>query len=400
MAEVEKSFNEFKAVKTEPAPETTTPILESRSADVIAQMGLPLMRAIAALAANDAIVGALAKVKHDDFAALERALLSDIARDEKRFWMMVSQFYAFQQNGGVDILHAEGFGFHQGEDQSSFLARLCVEEYQLVLRAVGDLIERIGGDIAGKTVHIFRCALDATELDRRRPQIEEHVIRAALNGPYQKKGYGAFCEVAPVGNAFGYIIMRGTRRVPTAVLDSDECRKFRHDRGIKTDILFYSPDLHSLIIQCQNKADAPLYAEVFGRALGDPNMFLRRQGFDLAPILNPGLQFLLAKASREVQAVRIELRFAKIKIANGPAIVNSAGRGRLCLTDDSYNKIGFDPSNEALGVKLRIIRSSDGKQWSDLDMTAAGLKIGPGLDPLSASSVLRALGMWPAYADC
>lgn len=402
MIEIARSEEDDKSPGIESIPLPVGRAIECISPEKLARLGLPLIKTIARITSPKVIYHAVQHLKDEDLALVEDCLGTETALAEVLFWDIASKLHIVQENGGVETLQADGHQFQKGEDRSSFLARVFLERPLELTNILSGLLERGGGEFVGKTFHVFHGPLSSDVIIQRMAKLNAEQVRAALVRAFEGKGYGEYCQVIPAGQGqnTGFLINRGARRITNAVLDREEQRKFRDDRKLKTDAIFVVPETGTLWIHCNGKNDAQTYANIISELIGDRQGFVRRQSFDLSTFLRKEVGSDLLRAAQQLQFVRAEVRVVSIQLACGGNFGRSAKRGEPCLTEIFHEIDAIHPANQMSTIKLRLVLSTDGKQYADVEVKCGSLKVGPGLDPLMVSQFLSKLGVWKPYDNC
>lgn len=399
-AKIEEEESKSHGIESVPLPVGRA--IECMSPETLAHLGLPLIRTIARVASPRVIYPAVQQLKDEDPSLVEECLGTEAALAEVPFWDLASKMHIVQENGGVETLQADGHQFQKEEDQSTFLARVLLEKPEQLGVLVSNLLERNDGDFVGKTFHVFLGCLSSSAIVERMAKLKADQVRCALIRAFEGKGYGDFCQVIPAGkgNNTGFLINRGARRTTNAVLDREEKRRFRDDRRLKTDAIFVVPETGTLWVHCA-KNDAQTYANVLSELIENRQAFGRRQSFDLSTFLRKDVGSELLRLAQQAHFVRAEIRFVEIVLADESVLKKSSGRGR-CLTETFYQTktAAIHIANQMRVIKLRLVTSSDGKQYTDVEIKSGSLKIGPGVDPLVVSQFLNKLGVWKAYDNC
>lgn len=394
MIESKKDEDKTPAIGVLSIPISTA--MDCMSPEKLARLGISLLKTIAKITSRDVIHPLIKDFPDEvDPSIIEEVLWRDNSLGENSFWDLVTQLHHVRECGGIEVLKADGHSFEDRETESSFLSRMMEAHPNKISDLYLNLREKSGQDIAGKTFHLFKCSVPDTQVAPLLENVTPEKILEALGNHFKRKGYGDFRQVIPsrAGQSWGFLVNRGTTRVTNAVVDREEQKRFRDDRRVKTDAVFYLAETNTLWVQCQFAGDAAMYATAIGEILGNKDMFKRRQNYDLSLFLNKNAGSDLLRAANQMQFFRIEIRHINVLVA-GATISQPARRGP-CLTERYSEFSQVHPANEMKMVKLRAILSADGKNYVDITLREDSLQTG--LDPMKTSELMGILKIWNLY---
>jgi hypothetical protein len=375
--------------------------IECASPEAVAKLDLPLIKSIAQLYSKNVIYPLVKDIQKLTPALIEMHILNEVSFAERDFWACMSRLHLFVENNGVELLLAEGAKFKDDEDRSEFVARHFESQGERINTIVSSMVAKSGGDMGGRTFHLFASGLQANDVRSKLAAITPTQIQNALARYFQDRGYGRFCR--PIGVAsdsqWGVLVNRGTQRIKNVVLNKQDQQHLRDDRFIKTDAIFFVPETNCLWVHCSSARDARMYAQVIAELIQQKNAFTKAQTFDLSPFLEKDVASVMARACQKVQLYSVEVRFIEVARSSGGKFRQPAGRWDPCLTEKYYAIPEIDPTNQMIALKLRLISSADGKHRADLELKNGSLKLASGLSPLLVYQLLGNLSVWSLYGN-
>lgn len=369
--------------------------------ETIAKLGIPTLQLVARLTSRDVISPALEKL--DRLAASEAIdfLRTNEALSETAFWNMAAKVFLAYENGVVESLKSKGNAFRNGEDRSQFFARMMSENPDQISSFLVSHIEGSPGDIVGNTYRIFQSPLSQKDLESKLVHLTPQVLLKELVTLLPTRGFGPFCKVTlcHFGHSVAYIINRAVYRVQKAIVDLDETEQFVNNRNIRTDVIVVIPESGTVWIHSPSKGESESYASCIATILGNPDLLKQRKSFDLSMFLRRDVGADLLRSAVGAGFVRAEVKSITIKDIHGSPTTHRAKRG-ACLIERYPTLNGISEANDVVSVKIRLVSSADGKDYSDIELKMESLAVAASVEPSAVVDFLLNLSAWKPYAHC
>lgn len=375
--------------------------LECCNPETIAKLGIPALQFIAQLTSREVIYPRLEKLDRSRISEAIDHLQTSEARSETAFWNLASKVFVANENGVVESLKSKGNVFRNGEDRSQFLARMMSENPENIGSFLASHLESTPGDIVGTTYRIFQSPLSPSELESKLVQITPEVLQKELIELLPTRGFGTYCKVTLTrfGHFNAYIINRGAYRIQKAVVDLDETQQFVNNRNVRTDVIVVMPESGTVWIHTLSKGEAEGYARCVATILGNPDLLKARKTFDMSMFLRRDVGADVLRSASSAGFARAELKSITIKDVYGSPTTHPAKRG-TCLLERYHTLSGISEANEVVSVKIRLVNSVDGKDYSDIELKMESLAVAPSVEPSTVVDFLTKLKAWKPYAHC
>lgn len=399
MAEPEKLVANSSQVQV--APITDHLLFRGASPEMLAIVGAQAIKEIARSKSPSVLYPKISEYTDDDPEGISSILFSEEILAEAALWVEVVRFAALLESGVVDFLKQRGLSFQDNECDASFLLRAQKDRPDLCTEALLQLREAQGPSFDGKSSAVFESLIPSPTVEKAIENLDKNALLNRMQQLLQKQGYGSVCDVEAFkrNNRIGFIFYRAGRQSNEMKIDSQNNRKFRKDRPIRTDIVTFVPDTNTLWVYARSGGDVEMYLQCLGEMLGSPNNFKRRQNFELGIFLNKNVGDFLKQIAVELELARIDLKKMEVRIGKSGKYTDGATRSERCLTDRYSDISAIHAGNKMKFVRLRLHSSIKDKIYVDVDLHAEKIAVGAGLDEEILSALLAKLGVWKAQSN-
>lgn len=399
MAEPEKL-----AMNSSAVPVTTMTdhlLFRGATPEMVAMIGAQAVKEIARLKSPNILYPKISTYADDNPDGISSILYSEEILAETAVWDEVIRFAALLENGAVDFLKQRGLSFQDDEGDASFLLRAQKDRPELCAEALVQLRETQGPSFDGKASAVFGSIMQSPLVVNAFEKLDTKVLLSRMQQLFQKQGYGSVCDVVAFKrqDRVGFIFHRGGRQSNEMKIDSQNNRKFRKDRPIRTDIVSFVPETNTLWVYARSGGDIEMYLQCLGEMLGSANNFRRRQSFELCMFLNKQVGDVLKQIAVDMELARIDMKKIEVRIGRSGKYIDGVARGERCLTDRYSEIAAIHTANKVKFVRLRLHFSIKDKVYVDVDLQTEKLSVGAGLDEEILSGLLAKLGVWKAESN-